>query len=58
MVYALSQARLKELSGGRPKPGIRDYLPVGGRPLDVVGPVREPEAVALAARYAWRGRAV
>ncbi|MEM6337869.1 MAG: nucleoside deaminase [Bacteroidota bacterium] len=58
VVYALSQTRLKELSGGQPKPGIRDYLPVGGRPLDIVGPVREAEAFALAARYPWRARAV
>ena len=58
VVYALSQERLKELSGGTPKPGIRDYLPVGGRPLDVVGPVREDAAFALASRYAWRDRAL
>ncbi|MEM1126575.1 MAG: nucleoside deaminase [Bacteroidota bacterium] len=58
VVFALSQTRLKELSGGRPKPGLRDYLPVGGRPLDVIGPVREDEAFALAARYAWRQRAL
>ncbi|MEO0558956.1 MAG: nucleoside deaminase [Bacteroidota bacterium] len=58
VVYALSQDRLKELSGGRPKPGIRDYLPVGGRSLEVVGPVREPEAFELASRYAWQARAV
>ena len=58
VVYALSQTRLKELSGGRPKPGIRDYLPVGGRALDVIGPVREEDAFALAARYDWRARAV
>ena len=58
VVFALSQRRLKELSGGDPKPGIRDYLPVGGRPLDIVGPVREAEAFALASRYEWRSRRV
>ena len=58
VVYALSQTRLKDLSGGRQKPGVRDYLPVGGRPLDVVGPVREAEAFVLAAQYAWRARAL
>lgn len=58
VVYALSQVRLKELSGGGQKPGIRDYLPVGGRPLDVIGPVREDEAFAIAAQHDWRARAV
>lgn len=58
VVYALSQTRLKVLSGGRQKPGIRDYLPVGGRSLDVVGPVREAEAFELASQYAWRARTV
>ena len=58
VVYALSQARLKELSGGRPKPGIRDYLPVGGRSLEVVGPVREADAYDLARAYDWRARRV
>jgi tRNA(Arg) A34 adenosine deaminase TadA len=58
VVYALSQERLKELSGGRPKPGVRDVLPLGGRPVEVVGPVREAEAFTIAARYAWRERRV
>ncbi|MEM6327924.1 MAG: nucleoside deaminase [Bacteroidota bacterium] len=58
VVFALSQARLKELSGGNPKPGIRDYLPVGGRPLEIIGPVREADAFEVASRYAWRAQAV
>lgn len=55
---ALAQKRLKELSGGKDKPGIRDYLPVGGKSLDIVGPVREDEAFAIARRYEWQARAV
>jgi tRNA(Arg) A34 adenosine deaminase TadA len=58
VVYALSQARLNELSGGRPKPGIRELLPLGARALSVVGPVRENDAFQIAARYDWRARAL
>ena len=58
VVYGLSQERLQTLSGGTHKPGVRGYLPVGGRPVEVVGPVLEDEAFALAARYAWRRRAL
>lgn len=58
VVFMLSQARLKELSGGRQKPGIRSYLPAGGRPIDIVGPVHEEEAFELAREYPWKARSV
>lgn len=56
VVFALSQARLNELSGGLHKPGIRELLPLGRRSPAVVGPVREDEAAEVAARYDWRAR--
>jgi tRNA(adenine34) deaminase len=58
IVYALSQNRLKQLTGGHPKPGIRSYLPVGRHSPDVVGPVREDEGFVLASRYDWLARAL
>ena len=53
VVYSLSQDRLKKLSGGKKKPGIRDYLPLGGASVTIVGPAIENEAFEIASRYAW-----
>ena len=58
IVYALSQAHLKSLSGGQPKPTVRDLLPAGGRPLDIVGPVWEEAALDIAAGYNWQAKMV
>lgn len=58
VAYCLSQERLKTLSGGRSKPGIRDYLPLGNRGTDLYGPIEEEEAFSIAADYDWVGKAV
>jgi tRNA(Arg) A34 adenosine deaminase TadA len=58
VTYCLSQSRLKDLSGGKQKPGIRDYLPLGGHEIEIIGPFREDEAYRIAAKYDWIGNTV
>ena len=56
--YCLSQEVLKKLTGGRQKPGIRDYLPVGNRGTQIIGPFFESEAYEIAKTYDWKANAV
>lgn len=55
VVYALPQERLNHLSGGRLKPGSRTYLATGNRIVEVVGPIEEEAAFAIAEQYPWQG---
>jgi hypothetical protein len=54
----LSQNKLKELSEGKQKPGVRDYLPLGIRNLSIYGPIEEEKAYNIAAQYNWVQNAV
>jgi tRNA(Arg) A34 adenosine deaminase TadA len=56
LVFAVSQASMQLLSGGTPKPSCRDVLPLGARPIGIVGPILEPEALAVMRRYDFVGR--
>ena len=43
VVYGVSQPTLQSLSGGNPKPRCIDMVNVGGKQIEVVGPVLENE---------------
>jgi tRNA(Arg) A34 adenosine deaminase TadA len=45
VVYSVPQSVLQKLSGGRPKPGAADLLPLGSRPVEVVGPLLQGEGL-------------
>jgi len=53
VAYCLSQTKLKELSKGKQKPGVRDYLPLGKRNLSIYGPIEEEKAYDIATHYNW-----
>jgi tRNA(Arg) A34 adenosine deaminase TadA len=51
VVYSVSQEKLQEITGGRPKPRCIDLINVGGQRVQVVGPLLENEGLHVVATY-------
>ncbi|MEM9928212.1 MAG: nucleoside deaminase [Bacteroidota bacterium] len=56
VVYGVSQASLQNTSGGKPKPGCRDLINTGGKPIEITGPVLEAEGQELLARFPFTSK--
>jgi tRNA(Arg) A34 adenosine deaminase TadA len=39
VVFCMSQAQLQQFSGGKPKPSCEEVIHIGGKKIEVVGPV-------------------
>jgi len=38
--------------------GIRDYLPLGNRTIQIIGPIREEDVFEVARQYNWQLNAI
>ena len=57
VVYSVPQARLQQLSGGRPKPGCESIVNMGRRRVEVVGPLLMDEGLAVFDGYRFLSKA-
>ncbi|MEM6378666.1 MAG: nucleoside deaminase [Bacteroidota bacterium] len=56
VVFSVPQSRLQKTSGGRPKPTCADLLSIGGKKIEVVGPLILEEGEKVLENYQWRSK--
>ena len=57
VVFSVSQAMLKTKSGGNPKPTCAEYLSIGGRKVEVIGPVLPEEGMQVFQEFPFQSKA-
>jgi tRNA(Arg) A34 adenosine deaminase TadA len=57
VVFSVSQAMLQDMTGGTPKPSCESLVNVGGKHVEVVGPLLPQAGLAVFDGYEWIPRA-
>ena len=56
VVFCVSQTSLKKTSGGNPKPTCAELVNVGGKKVEVLGPLLEMEGLKILNAFPWRSK--
>ena len=58
LIYGVGQSRLQEVSGGKPKPSCRDLINVGGKKIEVCGPILEDEGMKVLQQFPTKSKLI
>ena len=56
VVFSVPQSSLQKTSGGTPKPSSRELLNLGGRTVEVIGPLLLEEAQSILNEFEWKSK--
>ncbi|MEO1714795.1 MAG: nucleoside deaminase [Bacteroidota bacterium] len=56
LVYGVGQKELQSVSGGKPKPGCRELINSGGKPMEIDGPVLPEEGLRVLQAFPFQSK--